>query len=93
MKKLELKNDDFLGYVNTLRHACRGILVKDGKVLLGYESNNNKYIIPGGGVENEETLGEALEIFGRYEDFHKTNIADYGLYRREYFALKEYCDK
>ena len=99
---LELKNDDFLGYVNTLRHACRGILVKDGKVLLGYESNNNKYIIPGGGVENEETLEEccerelleeALEIFGRYEDFHKTNIADYGLYRREYFALKEYCDK
>ena len=161
MKKLELKNDDFLGYVNTLRHACRGILVKDGKVLLGYESNNNKYIIPGGGVENGETLEEccerelleetgmvvkavehyldiselfmdwnhinhyfvcelveetgklhlteaeakagcvcvwktleeALEIFGRYEDFHKTNIADYGLYRREYFALKEYCDK
>ena len=42
MKKLELKNDDFLGYVNTLRHACRGILVKDGKVLLGYESKNNK---------------------------------------------------
>jgi hypothetical protein len=41
MKKLELKNDDFLGYVNTLRHACRGILVKDGKVLLGYESKNN----------------------------------------------------
>ena len=90
---LELKNDDFLGYVKHLRHACRGILVKDGKVLLGYESKNNKYIIPGGGVENEETLGEALEIFGRYEDFHKTNIADYGLYRREYFALKEYCDK
>ena len=126
MKKLELKNDDFLGYVKNLRHACRGILVKDGKVLLGYESKNNKYIIPGGGVENEETLEEccerklleetgklhlteaeakagcvcvwktleeALEIFGRYEDFHKTNIADYGLYRREYFALKEYCDK
>ena len=40
-----------------------------------------------------KTLEEALEIFGRYEDFHKTNIADYGLYRREYFALKEYCDK
>lgn len=158
---LELKNDDFFGYVKHLRHACRGILVKDGKVLLGYESKNNKYIIPGGGVENEETLEEccerelleetgmvvkalehyldigelfldwnhinhyfvcelveetgklhlteaeakagcvcvwktleeALEIFGRYEDYHKASIADYGLYRREYFALKEYCDK
>ena len=39
-----------------------------------------------------KTMKEALEIFGRYEDFHKTDIADYGLYRREYFALKEYCD-
>ena len=40
-----------------------------------------------------KTLEEALEIFGRYEDFHKTNIADYDLYRREYSALKEYCNK
>ena len=42
MKKLELKNDDFLGYVKHLRHACRGIVVHEGKVLLGYEGNNNK---------------------------------------------------
>ena len=158
MKKLQLKNDDYLGYVKNLRQACRGIIVKDGKVLLGYEEKNNKYIIPGGGVEEGETyeqccerelleetgmqvrpkeeyleieelfldwqhinhyfvcelikdtgslhltegeknagvtfkwlpMEEALDIFGRYEDFHKTNIADYGLYRREYLALKEY---
>lgn len=37
MKKLELKNDDFLGYVKHLRHACRGIVVHESKVLLGYE--------------------------------------------------------
>ena len=160
MKKLELKNDDFLGYVKNLRHACRGIVVNDGKVLLGYEEKNDQYIIPGGGVEGGETyeqcckrelleetgmqvrakeeyleieelfedwrhinhyfvceliketgsvnlteaeknagctfkwlpMQEALEIFGRYEDFHKINIADYGLYRREYTALKEFCD-
>ena len=158
MKKLQLQNDDFLGYVKNLRHACRGIVVKDGKVLLGYEEKNNKYIIPGGGVEEGETyeqccerelleetgmqvrpkeeyleitelfqdwrhvnhyfvceliketgsvnlteaeknagctfkwlsMEQALEIFGRYEDFHKTNIADYGLYRREYYALSEF---
>ena len=123
MKKLELKNDDFLGYVKHLRHACRGIVVHEGKVLLGYEENNNKYIIPGGGLEKGETyeqccerelleetgsinltaaekqagctfkwltMEEALEIFCRYEDYHQTNLADFGLYRREYFALKEY---
>ena len=36
MKQLKLVNDDYLGYVEHLRHACRGIVVNDGKVLLSY---------------------------------------------------------
>ena len=158
MKQIQLINDDYKGHVEHLRHACRGVLVRDGKVLLGYETNYDKYIIPGGGVEEGETLAEcceremleetgmavradieylqieelfedwrhichyfvcellenrgtlnlteaekeagcitawvpleeAVEIFGQYEKFHNNNIADYGLYRREFRALKEY---
>jgi len=158
MEKLQLTNDDYLGYVNRLRHACRGIVVNDGKVLLSYETKYNKYMIPGGGVEEgenyaeccerellEETgmkvkateeyleveelfldwrhinhyfvcdfiedtgkqhltegekeagykavwvpLDEAVEMFSKYERFHETAIEDYGLYRREYLALKAY---
>ena len=158
MKKIQLINDDYLGYVKKLRHACRGVVVKDGKVLLSYETKYNNYMIPGGGVEEgesyaeccerellEETgmkvkaieeyleveelfedwrhinhyficelientgiqhltdgekeagyvsrwidLDEAIKDFGDYERFHKDNIADFGLYRREYMALKEY---
>ena len=158
MKKLQLINDDYLGYVNRLRHACRGIVVNDGKVLLSYESKNDKYMIPGGGVEEGETYAEccerelleetgmkvrateeyleieelfldwkhinhyfvceyiedtgkqdltegekaagykavwvpveeALKMFSEYERFHQTAIEDYGLYKREYLALKEY---
>ena len=156
--RFQLINDDYLGHVDVLRHASRGVLVRDGKVLLGYETKYNKYIIPGGGVEGNESfaegceremleetglkvkaareyvvidelfdvwqhinhyfvceliedtgevhlteaedsagvtsrwvpLDEAIKIFGRYEDYHKTNIADYGLYRREHLALVEY---
>ena len=158
MEKLQLINDDYLGYVARLRHACRGVLVKDGKVLLGYETAGNKYMIPGGGVEEGESYGEcceremleetgmkvrateefleieelfedwrhinhyfvceledvtgtvhlteaeaevgltqewipldeAVRIFGEYEKFHADNIPDFGLYRREYHALKEF---
>ena len=158
MEKLQLTNDDYLGYVNRLRHACRGIVVYDGKVLLSYETKYDKYMIPGGGVEEgenyaeccerellEETgmkvsakeeyleveelfldwrhinhyfvcdfiedtgkqnltegekeagykavwlpLEEAIEMFSKYERFHETAIEDYGLYRREYLALKAY---
>ena len=159
-RQVQLINDDYLGHADFLRHASRGILVKDGKVLLNYELNNGKYIIPGGGVEGNEThaecceremleetgmkvraetgfldveeyfdvwrhinhyfvcelvedtgcqhltesekragytcvwvpLEEAIELFAQYEDYRDSNIEVYGLYRREYTALKEYED-
>ncbi len=40
------------------RESCRGLVVKDGKVLLSYESNKGVYMSPGGGVENGEGLQE-----------------------------------
>ena len=157
---VQLINDDYLGRVEKLRHACRGIFVRDGRVLLCHRPKSGLYIIPGGGVEGhegytecceremlEETgyrtkvisgyldieelfdvwrhinhyficefvedtgvqhlteaerlagytnawvpLQEAIEIFGKYEDYHATDIAVFGLYRREYVALKEYHD-
>ena len=38
------------------------------------------------------SLDKAIEIFGRYEEFHSKNIATYGLYRREYNALVKACE-
>ena len=161
MKELQLINDDYLGHVEHLRHASRGILIKDGNVLLSYETTTNKYMIPGGGTDEGETFAgcceremleetgmkvkateeyldieelfldwrhinhyfaceliedtgvqhltegekeagykavwmpveEALEMFGDYERFHETAIEDYGLYKREYIAFKEYTEK
>lgn len=61
MRKLQLINDDYLGNVEHLRHACRGILVNNGKVLLSYETVFGKYIIPGGGVEEGETFQQCCE--------------------------------
>ena len=57
-KKIQLINDDYLGHFDICRHACRGIVIKDGKILLSYESNEDKYIIPGGGVEGDESFAE-----------------------------------
>lgn len=41
-----------------VRQASRAIIVKDGKVLLTYETNTDVYMSPGGGVEPDETLEE-----------------------------------
>ena len=61
MKKLQLINDDYLGHVEHLRHACRGILVNDGKLLLSFEAENDKYMIPGGGVDEGESFAGCCE--------------------------------
>ena len=61
MEVLQLMYDDYKGYIKTLRHACRGIIIEGGKVLLCYESNKGKYIIPGGGQENNESLEQCCE--------------------------------
>ena len=158
MKKIKLQDPHFLGYVNKERKACRGLIVKDSMILLGYEQAKTRYIIPGGGVEANETLeeccirelleetgikckpiyylleleelfsnichinhyfvcpvieethqtnftavekevgltnrwvsiDEALSIFGSYEQYMETEPSKYGLYRREYMAMKAY---
>ena len=38
-----------------VRDACRGIVIRDGMILLTYEVNTDQWFIPGGGLEGEET--------------------------------------
>ncbi len=38
----------------TTRESCRGIIVSDGKILLSHEIIGDLYLIPGGGMENNE---------------------------------------
>lgn len=40
------------------RIAGRGIVVRDGKILLSHELNTGVYMTPGGGIESGETLSE-----------------------------------
>ncbi len=39
-----------------VRNACRGIVMRDGMILLTYEVNTDQWFIPGGGLEGEETI-------------------------------------
>lgn len=39
MKKLKLINEDYQGHVDIMRHAGRGIVIKEGKILLSYVEN------------------------------------------------------
>lgn len=43
-----------------VRVGCRGLVVKDDKVLLSCEERKNVYMSPGGGLEKVETLEECV---------------------------------
>ena len=61
MEKITIISSDFCGKVDIVRYACRGIIVRDDEILIGYETNVDQYIIPGGGVEDNETLKQCVE--------------------------------
>ena len=58
------------------RVACRGIIIKDGQILLSYEENTDQWFIPGGGIEGNETKAEFLlpEVVGSMIRENKAEI-------------------
>ncbi|MBQ0001668.1 MAG: NUDIX domain-containing protein [Clostridiales bacterium] len=50
--------DDGKGSYERVRVGARGILIRDGKVLLGHERSKDYWCFPGGGHEAGETLEE-----------------------------------
>lgn len=51
---IEIYGDNYFGYYSSTRVACRGIVVRDGNILLVHATNGDVWMIPGGGVEEGE---------------------------------------
>lgn len=54
MKTIDIKGDNYFGYWDKTRAACRGIVLKEDEILVSFETKTNQYMIPGGGLENNE---------------------------------------
>ena len=54
MKTIEIRGRNYTGAKHT-RIACRGIVLRDGELLLTYEDRTGWYMIPGGGLEGNES--------------------------------------
>ena len=54
MKIIDIVGDNYFGKWDKTRTACRGIVIKDGKILLSYETVDDQWMIPGGGLEDDE---------------------------------------
>ena len=51
MKTITILGENRFASHSKVREACRGIVVRDGKLLLTYEVNSDQWFLPGGGLE------------------------------------------
>ena len=54
MKTIEIYGDNYSGSWTRTRTACRGIVLREGKLLLSHETGSGLWMIPGGGLEPGE---------------------------------------
>lgn len=55
MKTIDIYGENRFAQHTRIREACRGIIIREGKILLTYEVNTDQWFIPGGGLEKGET--------------------------------------
>lgn len=54
MKTVELYGENYSGKWVRSRTACRGVVLREGKLLLSHETSSGLWMIPGGGLEPGE---------------------------------------
>ena len=94
MKTIEIFGDNREPTVKRTIEGCRGILIRDGKILLSYYKTVDQYLIPGGGLEAGETLRECCirelaEETGVNVDPH-THYLTLEEYYHEYYFKSHY---
>ena len=58
MKEMDILGVNRFETYSKTRIGCRGIVIQDGKLLVSREEISDYWMLPGGGLENGETLSE-----------------------------------
>ena len=60
MKVIDIVGENYFGKWDKTRTACRAIIIKDNKMLLSYETKTDQWMLPGGGLEVDETEADCV---------------------------------
>lgn len=87
MKTVEFTHPDYSGEFTRTRRACRGIVLRDGLVLLShYPASGDLWMIPGGGKEEGETDRDTVIREVAEESGYLIQPEDCALEIMEYFG-------
>lgn len=93
METLVITGDNYNGNFNISRTACRSIVIKDGKILMSYETNRDQWMIPGGGIEPGESAIECVIRETKEETGYIIKPSECLLEIREYYEDWEYINR
>ena len=93
MEKVDIVGENYLGHYKQTRCASRAIIIKDDMILLSYEKNNDLYMVPGGGLEENETAKECAIREVEEETGFIIHVNDCLLEIDEYYEENKYITK
>lgn len=87
-----IENHDASAYESAeiTRVGCRGIVVRDFKMLIGHELNSDYFLIPGGGLKDNESPEECCVREVREETGYIVKPTCHFLTIKEYYEEYEY---
>lgn len=89
MKTIEIVGKHYCGTAVHTRIACRGVVLRGDAILLSHELNTGWYLIPGGGLEGEESPEECCIREIQEETGYLVRPLEQYLTLKEYYG--EWC--
>ena len=90
MKLIEIVGKNYFGHFDHIRYASRALVIKDDNILLSYEKNNDIWMLPGGGAEDDETASDTVIREVKEETGYLINPSDIVLELHEYYEDFKY---
>lgn len=76
-----------------IRYASRAIIIRDGKILLSHTLRGDIYMLPGGGLEENETMEQCCLREVEEETGFRCKILSSPVQLEEYYEAHKYIDR
>lgn len=90
VKNIEIHGANAFESATKTRVGCRGIVVRESRMLISHEVNTDYYLIPGGGLESGETPEECCVREVREETGYVVKPIRHFLTMHEFYEEYEY---
>lgn len=90
MRKVCVVGENYSGFWKRTRYACRAVVIEDGMMLLSYEVKTDQWMLPGGGMLQDEDSSACAVRETSEETGYVIDPSDCALELAEYYEDVRY---